>query len=63
MTETDIVFCDGVFMFFKNGKVMLDRLTAGILIVDFSFHLVKASLCILIPSGESVSYVSTTPCP
>lgn len=50
--EADIVFRDGILAFFQERKVMLDGFAAGILVVDFSLHLVKAALGFLIPGSE-----------
>ena len=50
--EADIVFGDGIFAFFQERKVMLDGFAAGILVADFSLHLVKAALGFLIPGSE-----------
>ena len=52
MPEADIVFRGGVLAFFRERKVMLDGFAAGILVMDFSLHLVKAPLCFLIPGSE-----------
>ena len=52
MPEADIVFRDGILAFFQERKVMFDGFAAGILVVDFSLHRIKAALCFLIASSE-----------
>lgn len=36
---------------------MLNGLAAGIFIVDFSFHLVKAALCLFVPGGKALVFL------
>jgi len=47
--EGSVVFRDSFFAFLQDFEVMLDGLAAGMLVVDFSLHLVKAALCLFVP--------------
>ncbi len=46
--EVGFIFRDRILAFLQKFEVMLDGFAAGILVVDFSLHLVKAALCCLI---------------
>ena len=52
--EADIVFGNGILAFFQERKIMFDGFAAGILVVDFSLHLVKAALCFLISESDTL---------